>query len=73
MARTQGLVEEEERISKEAEQQMMEMFRTIYCSKTKLQRKKLEKTLKKEVTMTAAQCMEFGIIQEFYKANSIHA
>ena len=52
-------------------EQMMEMIRTIYCSKTKLQRKRLEKTLKKEVTMTAAQCMELGIIQEFYKANSI--
>jgi ATP-dependent protease ClpP protease subunit len=46
--------------------QLMDAFRRIYTSKTKIRKKKLETILNKELTMTASQCLEFGITDAIY-------
>ena len=47
-------------------EQLMQMLRDLYTSRTRLSRKKIDRILSKELTMTIPQCIECGIVDGFY-------
>ena len=45
-------------------QQLMTILADLYTTKTKLKRSKVEKIMKKELTMTASHCVEIGLFEK---------
>jgi len=43
---------------------LMEMLKTIYTNKTDLTEKKLNKLLKRDITLTAEQCLKFNVVDK---------
>lgn len=43
--------------------QLMNSFREVYRERTKLKKKRIDALLKKELTMTASQCVKFGVVE----------
>lgn len=46
--------------------QLMQTLKNLYCDKTKMTVKKVNRMLKKELTLTAEQCVKFGVVDEMF-------